>query len=269
MIGLVDAAMSPFDVAVQAIADVQAECREVFQGEAPPFALVGRGHTHTLPYLSHTRTPRDDEPPPTKHAFFCPSFDPIMFPSHVFFSRKKRAFSENSSKPQIRPRHLYKILRDVLRASAAAAMRRKHAATASGVLGASAGEIRVVISDSPEQSDVVIKVADEAGGVPRSRMKSIFSFAAGSSERDIAGVLADQQLCRSLGALTASPTESSAGGLVPHDDAVRNRNKGHGLPIARVYARYFKGDLRMRSMDGYGTDAYIYVSRVGDNILPT
>jgi len=33
---------------------------------------------------------------------------------------------------------------------------------------------------------------------------------------------------------------------------------GYGLPLARLYARYFNGDLRVASYEGYGTDVYIY-----------
>ena len=39
---------------------------------------------------------------------------------------------------------------------------------------------------------------------------------------------------------------------------------GYGLPIARNYARYFGGDLTLMSMEGYGTDSYIYLSRLGN-----
>ena len=36
------------------------------------------------------------------------------------------------------------------------------------------------------------------------------------------------------------------------------------LPISRLYARYFGGDLAIISMEGYGTDAYIHVNRLGN-----
>lgn len=34
---------------------------------------------------------------------------------------------------------------------------------------------------------------------------------------------------------------------------------GYGLPISRLYARYFQGDLQLYSMEGHGTDAVIHM----------
>jgi pyruvate dehydrogenase kinase 2/3/4 len=39
---------------------------------------------------------------------------------------------------------------------------------------------------------------------------------------------------------------------------------GYGLPLSRLYARYFGGDLQVISMDGYGTDAYLHLNRLGN-----
>ena len=35
---------------------------------------------------------------------------------------------------------------------------------------------------------------------------------------------------------------------------------GYGLPLSRLYARYFGGDLEIVSMDGYGTDVFVWLS---------
>jgi pyruvate dehydrogenase kinase 2/3/4 len=43
---------------------------------------------------------------------------------------------------------------------------------------------------------------------------------------------------------------------------------GYGLPISRSYTRYFGGELSIMSMEGYGTDAFVYLSRIGDRDEP-
>jgi pyruvate dehydrogenase kinase 2/3/4 len=39
---------------------------------------------------------------------------------------------------------------------------------------------------------------------------------------------------------------------------------GYGLPLSRLYARYFGGDMQVISMEGYGTDAYLHINRLGN-----
>lgn len=101
-------------------------------------------------------------------------------------------------------------------------------------------QIRVVVVKGKE--DVTIKVADRGGGIPRSQMSNILRFAQSTDEEG---------------------TESSH--AFSMDEFTGTRLRGFGLPLARIYARYFGGELTLKSMEGYGLDAYLQLPRLGDS----
>ncbi|XP_062143683.1 pyruvate dehydrogenase (acetyl-transferring) kinase, mitochondrial isoform X2 [Alnus glutinosa] len=101
--------------------------------------------------------------------------------------------------------------------------------------------IRIIVADGIE--DVTIKVSDEGGGIPRSGLSKIFTY---------------------LYSTARNPLDVDLGTA----DAVTMAGYGYGLPISRLYARYFGGDLQIISMEGYGTDAYLHLSRLGDSQEP-
>lgn len=101
--------------------------------------------------------------------------------------------------------------------------------------------VTVIISDGMENEDVVIKVADEGGGIARSQWKKVFSYLFTTADPNI---------------------QRDFIGDVDHCDKSPLAGLGFGLPISRSYARYFHGDLDLKSMEGYGTDAYIHLSRL-------
>ena len=109
--------------------------------------------------------------------------------------------------------------------------------------------VSVIIADGMENEDVVIKVADEGGGIPRSEMEHVWSYLYTTADPSIQQDMFEQD--------QRIPTISSPilAGL------------GYGLPISRAYARYFGGDLDIMSMEGYGTDAFCYLVRLGDRSI--
>ncbi|NXW82211.1 PDK2 kinase, partial [Alopecoenas beccarii] len=80
------------------------------------------------------------------------------------------------------------------------------------------------------QEDLAIKMSDRGLGVPLRKIDRLFSYM-----------------------YSTAPTPPLGDGGAPL------AGFGYGLPISRLYARYFQGDLQLFSMEGFGTDALIYL----------
>merc|ERR1712048_594182 len=89
--------------------------------------------------------------------------------------------------------------------------------------------IKVMIRQG--KSDVTIKIADQAGGSPSGDIEKWFDYMYSTSEMPTIG----------------SHTGSVMAGF------------GVGLPLSRLYARFLSGDLEVQTVNGYGTDVYIYL----------
>ncbi|KAJ1664818.1 [Pyruvate dehydrogenase (acetyl-transferring)] kinase isozyme 2 [Coemansia sp. RSA 1813] len=126
--------------------------------------------------------------------------------------------------------------------------------------------VKLVMSSGEE--DVAFKVSDEGGGIPLSRVDAIWSYLGTTGDRN-SGDAND-----AVAAATMDPVPSdSAKRKAVKDSALSsitfmNRTADmplfgvcEGLPMTRQIARYFGGDLDLVSMEGVGTDAYLYLSR--------
>lgn len=104
--------------------------------------------------------------------------------------------------------------------------------------------IKVIISEGYE--DIAIKISDEGGGIARSEIPLIWTYLYTTVDK------------------------------TPTLDAEYNQTSfkapmagfGYGLPISRLYSQYFGGDLKLISMEGYGTDVYIHLNRLSSSMEP-
>ncbi|KAI9454804.1 alpha-ketoacid dehydrogenase kinase [Russula earlei] len=103
--------------------------------------------------------------------------------------------------------------------------------------------IKVIVVEGKE--DITIKISDEGGGIARSAIPLIWTYMYTTME----GQQIDQNF-------QASDFHAPMAGF------------GYGLPLSRLYARYFGGDLRLISMDGFGTDVYIHLNRLSSSREP-
>lgn len=131
------------------------------------------------------------------------------------------------------PSHLYHILFELLKNSMRAVV--EHYPDTSDF-----PPIQLLVANG--QEDLTIKISDRGGGVPRSISDMLFHYM-----------------------YSTAPKPSVDG------DAAPLAGFGYGLPLSRLYARYFQGDLIVNSCEGYGTDALIYLKALAkdaNEVLP-
>lgn len=135
------------------------------------------------------------------------------------------------------PSHLYHMLFELFKNSMRAVVEYHGADTESNDLP----PLNVLIARGRE--DLTIKLSDKGGGIPRSCTEMLFQY------------------------MYSTAPQPSASGL----NSAPLAGYGYGLPLSRLYARYFRGDLILTSCEGYGTDALIYLkalSNEANEMLP-
>jgi len=88
--------------------------------------------------------------------------------------------------------------------------------------------------------DLTILISDLGGGVPRSKLSHLFHYMYSTAPKPQSDSNLDAKI-------------TPIAGL------------GYGLPIARLYAKYFQGNLSLASVEGLGTWAYISIKAVAEN----
>jgi len=109
----------------------------------------------------------------------------------------------------------------------------------------------VVIADGVTNEDVAIKISDEGGGISRRNMNKIWTYLFTTADTSVQAALM-----------------SNVAGSGDHSVEAPMAGLGFGLPISRAYAKYFGGDLSVMSMEGYGTDVFLHLHRLGNSKEP-
>lgn len=206
---------------------------------------------------------------------------------NVFFANKLRPFDYI-------PSHIHHMIFEVMKNSMRATMENMKA------LGETDPEpINVIISHG--DNDISIKISDMGGGIPRCEMSKVWNYtyttAAAPSwvnryfhyyektEHDLylnshiknhyefmGDGKEDKYYTHSATqAIKNNKIDSDSGhidDLLSYSPVMRDHyaGLGYGLPISRMYSRYFGGDMKLFSMEGYGTDVYLYLSSLSDEL---
>lgn len=131
------------------------------------------------------------------------------------------------------PNHLHHILFELFKNS-------MRAVVESRKKGLDLPDIEVLIVKG--QHDISLKISDQGGGIPRHITNKLFQYLYSTAPRP-----------------SMQPKKAPLAGY------------GYGLPLSRLYARYFHGDLLLNSYEGYGTDTILFMksnTKDANELLP-
>ena len=131
---------------------------------------------------------------------------------------------------------MFELLKNSMRASVESAEAKKR----------DVHDIEVVLADG--DVDIAIKISDRGGGIPRKNMKKVFAYA--------------YTTVKTPPAVTSSGASSPQMAGLTH---VPMAGYGYGLPLSRLYAHTFGGDLVVISLDGHGTDAFLFLNKLHES----
>lgn len=122
--------------------------------------------------------------------------------------------------------------------------------------------ISIVVSVGKE--DLMIKVSDIGGGISRLNLDKFGSFMYSSATPPTIERL--ESLSQEFSMSSSSAPDVGRRLKTARDllHAMPLCGLGYGIPISKLYAAYLGGCLEIVSMEGFGTDAYLYLKKVGD-----
>ena len=134
------------------------------------------------------------------------------------------------------PHHLRYMVAELLKNSCKATINNFH--------NNNLATIKIIVVKGDE--DVTIKIADRGGGVSRSQLENIWTFT------------------KSTLLQTKTLTNPDNDLSFTHNSLSGTDIREFGLPLARIYARYFGGEITLKSCEGVGLDAYLYLPVLGE-----
>jgi pyruvate dehydrogenase kinase 2/3/4 len=130
-------------------------------------------------------------------------------------------------------------------------------------------EVQVVVARG--HHDVTVKVSDQGGGIPHHEVSRCWTYLHSTAHDRVAvggggsaaGVMSQRGVASEV--QHGMMGQFSPTGLSSIHTTGALAGYGFGLPLSRLYSQYFGGDLDIKSMEGFGTDAYCHLNALGTN----
>ncbi|KAI8971819.1 mitochondrial branched-chain alpha-ketoacid dehydrogenase kinase-domain-containing protein, partial [Mycotypha africana] len=118
----------------------------------------------------------------------------------------------------------------------------------------------IQITISQGQEDISIRIRDQGNGISEEDLPNVFDY----SYTTVSKILQEQDESENDGPsgifrnIAEMAMQSGVGGPLA--------GLGFGLPLARMYARYFGGSLTLVSMRGYGCDVFLKLRHIDESM---
>ncbi|KAK0637801.1 (Pyruvate dehydrogenase (acetyl-transferring)) kinase 2 [Lasiodiplodia hormozganensis] len=154
--------------------------------------------------------------------------------------------------------HLEYIIGELLRNSIQAVIEQTK------LKGTGAPPIEVLICET--QQHVIIRISDQGGGVPKDVLPYLWSFSKGPrSKLRIENLSRVPKLAATMQEVKPRVEgEHHDGSLSSLTSRPPDLRLGIGLPMSRIYAEYWAGSLELHSLEGYGVDVFLQISKLGN-----
>lgn len=138
--------------------------------------------------------------------------------------------------------------------------------------------IEILICETPQH--VIFRISDQGGGIPKEILPHLWSFSKGPRKSlrlrnlnrvpKMAATMQEVQADHSDAGKHFSSNHKHTADY-GHDSSLSsltsrppNLRLGIGLPMSRIYAEYWAGSLEIHSLEGYGVDAFLQISKLGN-----
>ncbi|KAL5464983.1 hypothetical protein PMIN07_004214 [Paraphaeosphaeria minitans] len=131
--------------------------------------------------------------------------------------------------------------------------------------------IEVLICETSQH--VLIRISDQGGGISNEILPHLWSFSKGPRHQKrlqnlarVPKLLGTLQELKMPGAQASKDHDKHDGGssLSSLTSRPPDLRLGIGLPMSRVYAEYWAGSLELHSLEGFGVDAFLQISKLGN-----
>ncbi|KAI3318162.1 alpha-ketoacid dehydrogenase kinase [Xylariaceae sp. AK1471] len=179
--------------------------------------------------------------------------------------------------------HLEYIVGELLRNSVQAVIEHHH--NSPNKNGEKPPPIEVTLCEA--QQHVIVRISDRGGGISREMLPYLWSFGKGPSTHQrlenlgqvplMAATLQELRIDGNFSELQNSfpgnkytrpdlhtSSHHHDGSLTSLSTRPPNLRLGIGLPLSRVYAEYWAGNLELHNLEGYGVDAFLQISKLGN-----